>query len=114
MDRTNTPLQALTLLNDTVFVECAGAGPAHRWPEEKGGTEARLRYGFRLCVAQGADGDGAERLAKLYDDLAALCRADPEKAAKLAGAGRAGGDGRGRGGGVDGAGAGAAESRTNS
>jgi hypothetical protein len=84
-DRTNTPLQALTLLNDTVFVECARALRRRMLTEEKGGTEARLRHGFRLCTAREPTAAERERLAKLYDDLLALCKADPEKAAKLAG-----------------------------
>ncbi len=84
-DRTDTPLQALTLLNDTVFVECARALGRRIMAEEQGGTEARLRYGFRLCVAREPTAAERERLAKLYDDLLALCQADPEKAAKLAG-----------------------------
>jgi mono/diheme cytochrome c family protein len=84
-DRTNTPLQALTLLNNTVFVECAQALGRRMMREEKGGTEARLRYGFRLCVSREPTAGEQERLAKLYADLLALCKADPEKTAKLAG-----------------------------
>ena len=53
--------------------------------EEKGGVEARVRYGFRLCVAREPTAAEQERLAKLYADLLALCKADPDKAAKLAG-----------------------------
>jgi len=83
-DRTNTPLQALTLLNDTVFVECA-RGLARRMMTKEKGTEARLRHGFRLCVAREPTNAERERLAKLYDDLLALCQADADKAAKLAG-----------------------------
>ena len=84
-DRTNTPLQALTLLNDTVFVECDRALGRRIIAEEKGGMEARLRYGFRLSVAREPTTTERERLAKLYDDLRTLCRADADKAAKLAG-----------------------------
>ena len=87
-DRTNTPLQALTLLNDTVFVECARALGRRMATEEKGGTEARLRYGFRLCVAREPTTAERDRLAKLYGDLLALCKADPKQAAKLAGPNR--------------------------
>ncbi len=50
-DRSITPLQALTLLNDTVFVECARAlGEVVR---KTGVTdEARLRGAFELCVSR--------------------------------------------------------------
>ncbi|MCI0622597.1 MAG: DUF1553 domain-containing protein, partial [Acidobacteria bacterium] len=50
--RTNTPLQALTLLNDPAFFEM-GRGLARRMMEDGGDSvESRIRYGFRLCVAR--------------------------------------------------------------
>ncbi|MCL6502767.1 MAG: DUF1553 domain-containing protein, partial [Pirellulales bacterium] len=50
--RSNTPLQALTLLNETLFVECARA-LAQRTLSE-GGTDnaARLAYAFRRCLGR--------------------------------------------------------------
>src|SRR5262249_37233952 len=50
--RSNTPLQALTTLNEPVFLECAQA-LARRVLEQGGDTEdQRLAYAFRLCVAR--------------------------------------------------------------
>ena len=50
--RTDTPLQALGMLNDPAFVECA-AGLARRMEKEAGPTaEERIRYGFRLCTGR--------------------------------------------------------------
>src|SRR6185437_816131 len=50
--RTNTPLQALTGLNETVFVECARA-LGKRAILEGGTTDAdRVALAFRLCVAR--------------------------------------------------------------
>jgi hypothetical protein len=49
--RSNTPLQALTLLNDPVYVEAARA-LADRVLREVRGDEARLTRMFRLCVAR--------------------------------------------------------------
>jgi hypothetical protein len=50
--RSNTPLQALTTLNETLFVESARA-MALRILKEGGTTDAsRLAYGFRLAVAR--------------------------------------------------------------
>jgi hypothetical protein len=50
--RSNTPLQALTSLNEPVFLECARA-LAQRAVKEGGTTDAeRLTYAFRRCVAR--------------------------------------------------------------
>jgi hypothetical protein len=50
--RTNTPLQALALLNDPQFVESSRAF-AHRMLKEGGSSaETRLAYGFRLATAR--------------------------------------------------------------
>src|SRR5262249_31054644 len=84
-ERSNTPLQALTLLNDAVFVECAQA-LGRRIVKEMGSDSGdRLRHAFRLCV--GREPSDAERtvLRRLYDGLLASCKANPEKAKALIG-----------------------------
>jgi hypothetical protein len=50
-NRSNTPLQALTLLNDAGFVECAVA-LAKRVQTEAEADDARLSLAFRLAVAR--------------------------------------------------------------
>jgi hypothetical protein len=51
--RSNTPLQALTLLNDPVYVEAALALAGRILTERKeASVEERLRYAFRLCLAR--------------------------------------------------------------
>ena len=50
--RTNTPLQALTVLNDPVFFEAAQALAARMIGEGGADPDSRAVYGFRLCVAR--------------------------------------------------------------
>jgi hypothetical protein len=51
--RSNTPLQALVMLNDPVFVEAAGALARRVLREAPAAGDAeRAAFGFRLCVAR--------------------------------------------------------------
>ena len=85
----NTPLQALTLLNDPVFFECAQA-LGRRVLEEAGAAAAdRLDAGidrvFLLTVGRRPAAEERQQIRKLYDDLLALYREHPEDAAKMVG-----------------------------
>jgi hypothetical protein len=82
-DRTNTPLQALTLLNDAAFVECARA-LGRRVLEESPATD-RLRHVFRLCLAREPSSREMAVLDKLLREQRVFCQAHPESAAALAG-----------------------------
>ena len=50
--RTNTPLQALLLMNDRTYVEAAGALAQRMIRAGEGSSEKRLRYGFRSVLAR--------------------------------------------------------------
>jgi mono/diheme cytochrome c family protein len=64
--RTNTPLQALTVLNDPVFFDFA-RGMAGRILAEAGPElRNRLIYGFRLCVSRRPNEKEIDELAALY------------------------------------------------
>jgi hypothetical protein len=82
----NTPQQALTLLNDPVFVEAARAFAARLLARPEG---ERLALAFRLAV--GREIRSAERpsLEKLVADQKAYYAAHPEDAAKLLKVGQA-------------------------
>ena len=64
--RSNTPLQALTLLNDSAFVELARA-LAERVQREAA-PENRLDRAFRLCLTRPPHPPERERLQKLWDE----------------------------------------------
>ncbi|GBL25015.1 hypothetical protein EMGBS6_18000 [Opitutia bacterium] len=76
----NTPQQALTLLNDPTFVEAARAMAARLLAQP---SSDRLSHGFRL--AMGRDMKPAERpsLEKLIAEQTAYYKANPAEAAKL-------------------------------
>jgi hypothetical protein len=65
--RTNTPLQALSALNDPAFWDAA-KGLAGRMQAEGGADPAsRSAYGFRLCTGRHPDAFERDRLVKLYE-----------------------------------------------
>ena len=67
-DRTNTPLQALTLLNDPIYLEAA-LGFARRMSGESApaSIEERIRKGFRLATAREPEAKEVALLADLFN-----------------------------------------------
>ncbi len=66
--RTNTPLQALVTLNDTAFVEAAGA-LATRMTQSSKTTRDQIANGFRMVLIRRADPSELDRLVELNDSL---------------------------------------------
>ena len=66
-DRSTTPLQALTLLNDPVFEEAALHLGARIQREGGASVDERLRYAFRLCVSREPSAEELRRLAAYHD-----------------------------------------------
>jgi len=67
----NTPLQALTTLNDRAFVECAEA-LGRRISDEFSGTEGeRLAQAYRLVTGRKADSEQLRPLVNLHKKVAA-------------------------------------------
>ncbi|MGD9723162.1 MAG: DUF1553 domain-containing protein [Pirellulales bacterium] len=95
--RTNTPLQALTLLNETTFVEAArvlaarvlantsiaGSNGAAAAPRE------RIALAFRLVLARSANEHELNVLGESYERHLARFRAAPQDAARLLAVGEA-------------------------
>ncbi len=81
--RTNTPLQALTTLNDPAYFEMA-KGLAKRMIVEATGDEIeRAAYGFRLCTSRRPTGPEAERLVSLYRRQLARYASDTDAARRV-------------------------------
>jgi hypothetical protein len=82
--RTNTPLQALTTLNDEAAMEAARA-LAKRMIEEGGDDlKARIVYGFRVCAARTPKEKEVERLTALCRQQLSNFDANAAEAGKIA------------------------------
>jgi hypothetical protein len=64
--RTNTPLQALVLLNDPVFVEAARGLAVRILRDSPSDTASRVRFAFRTVTARVPTAKESETLAMLY------------------------------------------------
>ncbi len=84
-ERSNTPLQALTLLNDPVFFECAQALGHRILRESSAEFDARLQRGFHLCLARTFTADEHRVMVRLHERLVRQCESQPAEAVRLAG-----------------------------
>ncbi len=74
-NRSNTPLQALTLLNDPVFIEAAQAFALSILQKAPFSTLDRIRYAFQRCVSRYPDPAEAEAVELYYHKQMARIRA---------------------------------------
>ncbi len=82
-DRTNTPLQALTMMNNVAFVE-ASRFLAERMLREGGTTaDERIRYGFLIVAARQPSADEHSILAGAHASFLDRFQHDPAGAKKL-------------------------------
>lgn len=90
-ERSNTPLQALNLLNDPVFVEAAQAlarrieAYAMRRMREHGSvtTDECIDYAFRACLARSPKAEELVRLREYLDEQTAIFETEPGTALAL-------------------------------
>lgn len=81
--QTNTPLQALVMLNDPQYLQAAG-GLARRMVEEGGATPTeRIAHAFRLATARSPEPSELKVLVEAYEREHARFVGDPKAAADL-------------------------------
>ncbi len=83
--RTNTPLQALTTLNDPAFFEAARALAARVCKDGGADPNARAAYAFRLCVSRHPSSAELERITGFYRQQLEHYKSDPKAAAEVIG-----------------------------
>ena len=81
MGRTNTPLHALSTLNDTTYVEAARALAARAATEAGAETAAQLQHAFQLVLARPPSAEELEVLENSFNRAQVRFTSDP-KAAK--------------------------------
>jgi len=82
----NTPLQALTMLNNEAFAEAAQALAARALAAKAAGDAERLAYALRRCVSRQPSEFELKRLGDLLRAAREEFRSKPEEAKKAAGA----------------------------
>ncbi len=82
-ERTDTPLQALNLMNDPVFFEAAQGLALRVLREAEGGFRERLDYAFGVTLGRPANARETERLGKYFDDTLRGLGRQPETVTAL-------------------------------
>jgi mono/diheme cytochrome c family protein len=88
-DRTNTPLQALTLMNNVAFVEAARFLAERIMREADAEPAAQIERGFRMVTGRLPRATEAEPLKAAYDQFLNYFRNNPNEAPKLLAIGEA-------------------------
>lgn len=83
--RTNTPLQALTTLNDPVFFEAARALAKRVIEEAKPAPASRAELAFRLCTGREPKSNELETILANYQHQREAFQQHPAQTAKVAG-----------------------------
>jgi mono/diheme cytochrome c family protein len=82
-ERTDTPLQALNLMNDPVFFEAAQGLAFRVMRESTGAFRDRLNYAYQVTLARSPSAREAERLGKYFDDSLRGLEQQPDTVAAL-------------------------------
>jgi len=80
---TNTPLQALVVMNDPQYVEAAVAFGRRMISDGGDSTEKRLEYGFRIATGRGPTSEESQLLSKSFERHLSRYTKDPASASQL-------------------------------
>lgn len=81
--RTNTPLQALAVLNDVQYIEAARRLAERMMTEGGSDSQQRAAYGFRLATSRTPEPDEMDVLLRTYDAQLVDYTTDPKSALAL-------------------------------
>lgn len=81
--RSNTPLQALTTLNEKTFMEAAEALALRVMKEGGPDNHSRVRYAFRLCTGRPPARDESDKLLKFWQEQYAHFENDTADAVRV-------------------------------
>ena len=83
--RTNTPLQALVTLNDSVYVDLSAKLASKAFLETKNNYSESIKLAYKLAVGKNISKEKFEILLKLYQKTLAIYKKQPEKSVQLLG-----------------------------
>ena len=81
--RANTPLQALSLMNNALFFECAQAVGRRLEDPPAISIRQKIERGFLICLGRKPNGDELKRLEHFYGQQAAWAKKNPNPAGEL-------------------------------
>ncbi|MYG01673.1 MAG: DUF1553 domain-containing protein [Acidobacteriia bacterium] len=82
-ERSNTPLQALNLLNDSTFVEAARALAIQSLATGRHRFDETIRAAFRSCLSRAPTAAESRHLKEYYSEQKAIFDSEPELAAEF-------------------------------
>jgi len=83
--RTNTPLQALTTLNDSAYIDLARNLAVRMQTEAGNNIEAQIKKGYQLATYKNIPNKSFQALLKLYKEALVSFKNDPKKAVEFLG-----------------------------
>ena len=86
-NRSNTPLQALTSLNEPLMMECARRLAELTLEQDEQSDAARLSYAMRRCVSRAPSAEEIDTLTHLLENQRTRIDAGELDAEQIAGAG---------------------------